>query len=285
MIVLDRFSEAGSGVNEDLANSSRFGAWVLDGATNLGDKALLPGDSDALWFVDSVNSAFSRLADNRESSLKEIVKQTLEKVRRDFQNTALHVPTARHEEPSAGMVFARILNNQLELGVLGDCKAIVRTKAVGSLEMGQSFLEELDAHTIREMVRLREEFGTADPQQLRQEIMPILRQNRAKMNTPDGYWLLGLNPESADHVTSKKAEFSEHDRALLMTDGFYRLIEPFKAFTPEGLIEQAESQGLEELYELLRTIEQKDENCIKYPRIKRHDDATALLLSVEATYS
>jgi hypothetical protein len=45
--IIDEVCEPSGKVNEDIAGSTNTAAWVMDGATGLGDGQLLPGASDA----------------------------------------------------------------------------------------------------------------------------------------------------------------------------------------------------------------------------------------------
>lgn len=65
---------------------------------------------------------------------------------------------------------------------------------------------------------------------------------------------------------------------LLMTDGFYHLVDVYGAYTVDALLDAAICGGLAKLRDQLRCIEGDDPNGIRFPRIKPSDDATAVLL-------
>jgi hypothetical protein len=66
----------------------------------------------------------------------------------------------------------------------------------------------------------------------------------------------------------------------LASDGFLALASDYARYTPEGLFDAALARGLTPLGEELRATEASDPDGIAYPRFKRSDDATALLLRV-----
>jgi hypothetical protein len=68
---------------------------------------------------------------------------------------------------------------------------------------------------------------------------------------------------------------------LLATDGFYALVEDYKRYGDRELIATAQTIGLATLARELRHIENDDPNGERFPRMKKSDDATALLVRVE----
>ena len=99
-------------------------------------------------------------------------------------------------------------------------------------------------------------------------------------NRKDGYWILSLDPEAASHGLYGEIEIAAGDRLLAMTDGFTRLFDVFGLFTPESLMAASRTRELVELVETLRAREAEDTNCLSFPRIRCHDDASALLLEI-----
>ena len=67
---------------------------------------------------------------------------------------------------------------------------------------------------------------------------------------------------------------------LLGTDGFLALAIDYGRYSPESLLAAAEQRGLALLGDELRAVEAADPDGLRYPRFKRSDDATALLLAL-----
>ena len=67
---------------------------------------------------------------------------------------------------------------------------------------------------------------------------------------------------------------------VLMSDGFAALFDTYRACTPHTFMTQLREQGLAELALRLRQIERDDAACVRYPRFKMSDDASALWLRV-----
>ena len=63
-----------------------------------------------------------------------------------------------------------------------------------------------------------------------------------------------------------------------MTDGFYRLVSPYRRYSDAQLIERAGSEGLGALLTELRGMEADPADDASIGRFKTSDDATALLV-------
>jgi hypothetical protein len=109
--------------------------------------------------------------------------------------------------------------------------------------------------------------------------LPLLRRERNRMNSGKR-WAFSPDPEAAEHV-SKAALLAEKGAHLLLaSDGFLALISDYRAYEPESLFAAALEKGLARLGEELRAIEDKDPEGRKFPRFKKCDDATAVLLKL-----
>ena len=80
------------------------------------------------------------------------------------------------------------------------------------------------------------------------------------------------------HVDRMKARGLR--RALLASDGYYRLVDHYGAMSDTDLVRETERQGVDMLLKRLRAIEAADPLGVAYPRLKIRDDATALLLGI-----
>jgi len=67
---------------------------------------------------------------------------------------------------------------------------------------------------------------------------------------------------------------------LLATDGLLALVSDYGAYSTDSLMAAASNKGLAVLGEELRIIESGDAGGDKFPRFKKSDDATALLLQL-----
>ena len=81
---------------------------------------------------------------------------------------------------------------------------------------------------------------------------------------------------------AKQATFEANKirRLLVLSDGFYRLVDVFGAMSPADLMRRMFTRGAAELCSQLRALEGGDIGCTDHPRVKVHDDASAMLVEI-----
>jgi hypothetical protein len=83
--VTGQVCEPSGKVNEDIAGSTKTAAWVMDGATGLGDEKLLPGESDAAWLVQRVDAFLRAHADDASLGMAELFAGAIEDVQMAYE--------------------------------------------------------------------------------------------------------------------------------------------------------------------------------------------------------
>lgn len=274
MRILSQGSDRGGVYNEDALGAEGDAVWLLDGATSLGPSRMA-GTSDAAWFAHFVSD---RLADTT-GSVHERLSVAIEAARAVYE-AAGPLPDAPWAMPSAGAALMRREGDTLEIGVLGDVKVwlIAPDGAVTALPGGE-VLEALDAAALERLVAMRAEQGPIGLKAARTQLDPLLRDNRLKMNTAGGYWVLSLDKACLAGMQVTRVPVTGVHSVLMATDGFYDLWGaygvPF-AEVREGL---KAGQG-DALIERLRDIERADPEGLRYPRFKPHDDASWVLTEI-----
>lgn len=280
--IIDRISAAGSAdrVNEDALGSNDHAAFVIDGATGLGEEQVMPdAGSDAAWLAGyAVTRLATELSPGR--SVRTVILDCIMQAREDFLSASNGVLPARFAWPSASFIVLENTANGIQLSGLGDCVAYTalpdQTVAFSPL-LGFSETEKgWASHHISKTGG----FGGGSDLLSNPETLEDLRAARAMQNTAQsGVWTLGLEPKAADHLVDRRLEVSGPTHCLLCSDGFSALVDTYDAYTPATLVEVALSGGLKRLLDQLRHIERKvDPHGKLFPRFKRSDDATAMLL-------
>jgi hypothetical protein len=177
-------------------------------------------------------------------------------------------------------MFVRCTANGLEYARLGDCTGVFVLSS-GLVSMGRSRLHSLDAPVLDKM-RTWQRQGVQDSTRLRRAIRDDLCANRNVANVAGGYWVLGLEPEAADHMATGVLALDRPTTALLMSDGFYRAVDTFHLIAEDRIVAWALDEGLAGILAAVRRVEAGDTECRRYPRFKPQDDATALLLEIAA---
>lgn len=256
-------------------------AWVIDGATGVTPHIHVPNaDSDAAWLAERLDRYFADLPKGA-APIRVPVRRILGRIRDDYFLATAGKEVPDYAIPSAAALFCgwercgRRIN--LRLTGLGDCSAILRgaggeVHIVGDLTPGGGDAAQLASFAA---------FHGARDAQSRAALQAHLRERRRLMNRPGGYWVMSITPEAACHLAEQSFILTPPVEILLMSDGFARLIDHFDAYAPPGLVTAAGTRGLEALYQELRAFEAADPDCTTAPRVKREDDASAVLVHID----
>ncbi|WP_121305502.1 protein phosphatase 2C domain-containing protein, partial [Pseudomonas aeruginosa] len=178
--------------------------------------------------------------------------------------------------PAACLSLLRIRGGEIELLNIGDSRILVEGADGQVRSFGDSALHELDRQSLAHFCRMREEHPQWDHAELFKASRPRVRQNRLLMNKPEGYWALDISDRWLGQVQRETLPLAALRSFVLMTDGFDRLVEPFRRYTDEQLLRRLEDVGVSAMLDELREIEQGDDQALAFPRFKIHDDASAL---------
>ena len=268
--------------NAEKANDDAFAyregaAVVMDGATGLGER-LMPGPSDAAWLARfGANRIMSYLGEG--VAPQEAVTAALFDADASFAQLRRREPVERYEVPFASMMLVVADAGALDFLWYGDCAALV-SHADGRVEIVGEAIEKR-AREARRVKRLAESQGEAAASvSVREEFLPALRSARNLVNTEKAGYLFGPEVIAADHTRSKRIEAAPGAHVLLVSDGFLALASDYGRYDIAGLIEAAKKDGLPTLMRELRDIEEKDPDGRQFPRFKKSDDATAVLVRV-----
>lgn len=270
--VLEGGMKTGGGDDRYAFDEAAGWAAVIDGATDVGPVRIYPSaESDAARFAE----LFARVlvdqgpqpSETPQAYFARIAKTLGEKAKAESRIPFKDVPLASY--PTAAATWVRARNGKLEAATLGDSVAIVRTPAGAVSVLGEP------GKPAEEQGRARKVMAMTPEQRLQ-----WLRDVRAIHNKDNGYWVFGVQPEAAAKIVHQTTDAPPGTRALVMTDGFYRLVSPYARYTDAELIAKASEQGLGALLSELRGLESNAADDAKIGRFKTSDDATALLLEI-----
>jgi len=261
--------------NEDsFASGARFAA-VLDGATGLGE-LLMPGRSDAQWLAQFGARRLKAHAEAGDATLRDALRAAASDAEKSFTALRKRAPKENYELPFASLMAVSI-DDALNAIWFGDCAAVIHSPDNAIMIIGETIVKR--AKERERVTRLAGPAGAAATE-VRKIFLPALRASRNKVNTKDSEWLFAPDAACAEHVSETRLKVSPGSRLLLATDGFLALISDYEKYSPESLMTAAETRGLVALGQELRAVESEDPEGRLYPRFKKSDDATALLLSV-----
>lgn len=279
LTILDSISSSGNPTNsnEDLLIVDENLALIFDGASGLSKNRLGMESSDAHWFVNQLSEKLRenwRRTHDFSSSLNEALKRTYDY----FQSLSGNQQLYPYEYPSSGMIAITIEDDTPYLYRLGDCNAFHVGQGISPM-FPISELERLDELSIAEMLGYLNDKNR--PEEARDKLIPTLQKHRNLINTPQGYQALSLSSEKVGKMERKRIQKSTiTTQYLLASDGFYALFKQY--YTDERY--KAFSKGsfsLSNALDALRSIENDDPNMNKFPRLKPHDDATAVLVELK----
>ncbi|HUL06550.1 MAG TPA: protein phosphatase 2C domain-containing protein [Candidatus Acidoferrum sp.] len=276
--VIDSVSEAGGSVNEDRAAASGRAAWILDGATGVSPQRLFPGPSDPAWFAATADCLLGRLSADGDGMT--LLQGLVAKLHEACTAAAL-APLAETaiELPSASLLAAQIVGDEIALLMLGDCKLLLRRRD-GTVEaFDQSSVAPFDARLV-EALRAMRAGGAVGLSELAPRLTPLIRENRLWKNRPGGYGVLTADAACLAFAETARRPAPDATHLLLATDGFYRLVDTYHMLTAGELVQAALERGLAPLRAELRRLEESDPECVAFPRLKARDDATAMLVGV-----
>jgi len=265
--------------NEDAFAEGTNAAVVLDGATPLGD-GLMPGASDAAWIAQF---GARRLIAHLEfgDGARKALRAALADTQKSFEGLRRRPPEEMWQTPCASMMLATETEDgpkgpAIEFLWFGDCAALVKQGDAPVTVIGETFdkraAEAQRAQTIGREKNLSPASGLSRP-----EFIGALRTARNRINS-GGNWLFSPDVKAASHVSRRVMRVDPGSAILLASDGFLALASDYGVYSADSLMAAALTDGLAPLFGQLRAIEADDAGGDRFPRFKKSDDATALLL-------
>jgi hypothetical protein len=285
LALLSAATVPGAAVNEDgyglWPSGSPRAAWVLDGVTGVNDRALLPGPSDAAWFVAQVQEALPAvLSEAPDLPAQELIAALVRELDRRQSASWLDARGADgRETPAASFALVRLMGAELEVLRLGDCLVLLEARDGAITVMDHPMLTAIEAETRDALLELRAR-GIAEPKHVFEAMLPRLRAERRRRNRPDGYGVLAAEQSCLPMMQVDSVPAATLRSVLLASDGYYRLVDHYGAMTDTDLVRRTRDDGAEALVAQLRGIETADPRCAQFPRLKCRDDATAVLVGI-----
>lgn len=262
--------------NEDAFGHDAGAAVVIDGATPLGD-SLMPGPSDAAWIAHfGARRLMAHLKDG--DGARKALRATLGDTQKSFEALRRHEPEEMWQMPCASMMLAVTAGEGMEFLWYGDCAALVKQSDAPVTVVGETF-DKRAAEAKRAQALAKEKNVSPAAGLSRAEFIDSLRSRRNRINSGSN-WLFSPDVKAAAQVSRRVMKVKSGSEILLLSDGFLALASDYGAYGVDSLMAAALSKGLVALGEELRAIEAGDSGGDKFPRFKKSDDATALLLKV-----
>jgi hypothetical protein len=276
----------GSGANEDLVAVHGHGALtdilVIDGGSSVAGRDYVDHEiGDVAWFVRRFAATLAALlaeAPDAGSAQDEMVAAAVDATRAGYLAASAGAAVPAYAWPIAALTWVRIIHHrgedELRLYCLGDCKTLLR--------MPDGSVRDLDPWTNPQEAVLQGVLAglPPDPAARKARLLPLLRARREQQNAAAAPGVLCLRPAGPFDARRQNLRVGPGASLLCMTDGFYRLVDPYDALSPAGLIDACRARGLEAVLAELRALEAR--GGIGGLTVKPADDAAAVLWTAGA---
>jgi hypothetical protein len=198
----------------------------------------------------------------------------------DALATAIHGVAGLHADtceldhpgaPSAALALLREADETVDYLVLADTTIL--------LDATSDFLvvsdDRLAQVAVTEHSAMHQEAtGTVSHQRRYADLVTELRRHR---NQAKGYWVASSTPDAAYQALTGSIPRLEVRRAALLSDGATRLADRFGVMAWPRVFDLLAREGPSSLIMQTREAESSDPNGRRWPRSKRHDDASAVI--------
>lgn len=250
---------------------------VLDGASSVAPQNYIDQDAgDVAWFVRRFGADFGAALAGHGAQ-EQLVRRALDATRAAFEDRTAGHTAPVYAWPIAAMTWIRILPgrgaSELILYCLGDCKTLL-LRPDGSVQDLDPYVNPQEAVVAEAIAALARE-GVSDPRARRERLLPMLRRRREEQNTapfPQSLCLTPAGPFAARRYSVRAAPGSV---LLVMTDGFYRLVESYGLHTDVSLAQACVRDGLNAMLAELRAHEHAA-GAGTATAVKQADDASAV---------
>lgn len=254
--------------NDDRCGSTAQLAWVIDGATDMGAPGLLGKQGGAAWLACTASNAFGK---SKGGSIQETCQAAFRQIEEQFETQRTRNVSAAWEIPKAAFGVAQIADDTLSVAWAADSPILLMSENDVTWCTGEpdTSSEAADA------LALGAGIGAA------KEISGVVLEDRRAHRARNGHIALSSSAQASAAVTSyAQYAVSEGDELLLMSDGFASLVTDYQKYSAQELARAVRSYGLAVLTHEIRVIEKEDAACLRFPRFKVSDDATAIWLKI-----
>jgi len=266
------YTEKGTGTyNEDIVGFFGNVAWVIDGATSIFPNTYpSTGKNDVVWIVEQVENWLPHFIDD-ECSLEEILSKTMAQVKKEAYQVNDQLEEVKgYELPTFTVVLVRQINQQLEYYLLGDSGFLIESKNMITYFTDKR-LQEFSERNKKVIDQLKSSVNIDNP-----KLLKALQEQRKCLNTEEGYWIGSIDGKGISHGITGKMTLDEQTRILCFSDGYSRLFELYRAIDiNDFLLEEA---FVTKTIRQIRDIEEKDKDGSLYPRPKKSDDLSVILI-------
>lgn len=235
---------------------------LADGATSLRD-----GEPSGGWYAERLCAAMAgQLSAHPDGDLKVLLAAAISAL---VDEHGL-VPGA---SPSSTVAVLRWSTELVDALVLADSPVVVFTDQ-GPHLLADERLAGLGPGGYRQRLRDGGGYGPEHAAALRES---GARTSRLR-NVDGGFWVAEADPAAAAHARTASWPRDHVTAALMATDGVSCGVDDYHIFDWPQVLEQATDTGPAAVLATVRMAEATDPDGTRWPRAKRHDDKTLVLI-------
>lgn len=254
--------------NDDRLGATANLAWVVDGATDMGEPGLLGAQGGAAWLATTASTSF---AISDQSDMKSTCQSVFNRIEAQFENERTRESVAAWEVPKAAFSAVQLFDDHLEIAWAADCPIL----HISGEDVSWCTGEPDTSAEIADALALGPGIGAGD------RISGKALENRREHRAQSGHVALSSCARNSECATRySRISVAAGDELILMSDGFASLITDYEAYSATGFVTAVRSVGFAVLAQEIRAIENADAACLRFPRFKVSDDATAMWLRV-----
>lgn len=270
--IRERISDAGRPVNEDGCGVEGNFAWIADGAGTAAPPRFPGTGTDAAWLVHEVARTMANaLAHDPSRALSELLDVVEADVRSAWGASSTVDPAGGPTCCLAVMEHWRD-DGRADIAVVGDVVLLVPMADESVRMITDERVKPFEAKSLAALGTDPRQHGAMPPAARAQ-----IQANRALMNTADGFPIVCPPAQWVSRMVRGACMLARDKPVVLVTDGFYRLVDVFSRYTDETLYDACAKGHGNALLAELRQTEADDADMSRYPRFKVHDDATLLI--------
>jgi len=255
---------------------------VIDGGTSVAERHYIdPVRGDVVWFAQGFAAELATCL-RQGLSQHDCALRAAAALYEEFNARTAGKTVPLHAWPIGAMTWARVHagggRRRLQLYSLGDCKTLLHGPEAAVVDL-DPFVNPQEAVLQAEIARLVDQ-GVTDAAERRARMLPLLRARREAQNAASAPSILCLRPSGPFAARTVEAELPPGSALLVMTDGFYRLVEPYGLYPDRELALRCRQRGLDAMVDELRAYEGRTFGT-EALAVKRADDASAVLLELD----
>ena len=214
-------------LNEDAIGATCTAAWVIDGATGVSNSPpLVAGLTDAAWLAEQLGSELRRAFAKQSINPIPVMAEIEGTIRGKFATISSGTERTAGDQPSAAFALTVLADNTVHLMGIGDCRIIFESHIGNVEDFNPSDAGQAEILIIDEQRRLSAAYPDED---IWPRLKPFIRSLRELANLDAGYSVVHPTRGWSSRIKSRIQGAAEIRHLLIVSDGFYRLVDVFRA--------------------------------------------------------